>query len=239
MSRLSPITETEKEMFLKYWEDPYYEGFSSWKKYLEISLEFFKKEEDSYANKIKKFDKTHGGKFYENERVIGGGFTLDGHEQYFEEVYSLSVSKGKVFPLILMGVYTDFESTLIGICKKIEKIKPEFGPFKGSKITECKDNYLCKHDFLNLKFSETLNILWNKIDIFRELRNVFTHDNPIDITRKNGPNKLTVVKSIQDISVNENNFVSFDNEKPLLDFIDACDGFISNLITEIANKIYK
>ncbi len=100
-------------------------------------------------------------------------------------------------------------------------------------------------------FSESLNTSWDSILQFKALRNLLVHsDNPIDITKlekskkdgtikKIGEERLSLVKNIQDISVNENNWVSFENEKPLLNFIGVCDGFISNLITEIANKIYE
>jgi hypothetical protein len=250
MSRLNQRQQTEKEMFLEDWEEPYYNGLSSWREYLEISLEFFKKEFKSYNEKIKEIDKIHAGKFYEIDDDFAGVYTVDGHEVYEDDMISLSVAKEKVFPLILIGIYTEFESTLIGICKKLERIKPELGAFNGVNITNCKDNYLCKSEILNLVFSESLNTSWKEINEFRELRNLLAHgDNPIDVTRikkaksgaikKAGEERLALVRCIQDVSVAENYYVTFDNEKPLLNFIGICDGFISNLITEIANKIYE
>ncbi len=153
MSRLNQEykKQTEKEMFLEEWEEPYYNGLSSWREYLEISLEFFKKEFKSYNEKIKEIDKIHEGKFYEVDDGFAGVYTIDGHDVYEDDMIALSVAKDKVFPLILMGVYTDFEKTLIGICKRLEYLKPNLQSFKGDKITECKD-YLCGPNILNIVF---------------------------------------------------------------------------------------
>lgn len=240
MSRLSQEykKQTEKEIFLEEWDDPYYNGFSSWREYLEISLEFFKKEFKSYNEKIKEIDKIHAGKFYPIPDYFALGYTIDGHDVYEDDMIALSGAKDKVLPLILMGIYTDFEKTLIGICNGIREVKPAIKPFNGDKITECK-YYLFDSNNVNLIFSETLKSLWDEINNFRHLRNVFAHENPIDIVRKKGAERLDGVKNIKDISVNGNNWVSFDNENPLIEFIKTCDGFIGNLIDEIANKIYE
>jgi hypothetical protein len=240
MSRLNQEykEQTEKEIFLEEWDEPYYYGFSSWKEYLKISLDFFNTEFKNYNEKIKEIDKIHKGKFYETDDDFAGVSTIDGHDVYEDDMIALSVAKDKVLPLILMGIYTDFEKTLIGICNGIREVKPAIKPFNGNKITECKD-YLFDTNNVNLIFSETLKSLWDEINNFRELRNVFAHDNPIDIVRKKGAERLDGVKNIKDISVNGNNWVSFDNENPLIEFIKTCDGFIGNLIEEIANKIYE
>lgn len=235
MSRLNTNIKTDKDKFLEYWKEPYYYGFSSWKEYLDISLEFFNKEFESYKNKIEEFDKIHKGKFIEVDDGLGDVYTIDGMDVYGDNTIALTKSYEKVFPLILIGIYTDFESTLKGICEKVDKIKSNLKPLKGKYIFDCK-THLCSTKSINLIFSITLNTQWDKIDKYRELRNLFAHDdNPIDISNTNS--RLNIVKGIKDITVTKNNFVSFDNEKPLLDFIATCDSFISTLIKEIAKKI--
>jgi len=169
MSRSTPQKTTDR--YIARYDYPIGNRFEIWTTFFNDTVSLFQRECNDISEKIKKFDEQH------SEHA---GF--DGIEQYLDDVTDNADCTDKILPLAYIGAFNHFEKYFKTLCSDIREgnwMSLE-KPFNGRYVNNCKDYIINEGVITSHQFTE-LELLWDKINGYTELRNVFAHndyDNP-------------------------------------------------------------
>lgn len=256
MSRTTDQPSTPASAFIQHFEHSVYKNFSFWKEFSVKALALYKNEQKLQQQKIKLFDAEQAGRKAEFDEH-GSPMMTDGWEAHEDEALSLDFQKSQILPLLFVGAFNHFEKSLKDlveeICHQLE------GNYNAEKLAEAKKHIAGKRykkdgkskkdkplkyqyigDVEELLLDAELVILcksslkdiWATINLYKELRNIFAHnDNPIDIVKY--PNRKKKVIQIPGVMIISGH-VKLDDINIVLDSCNTYEEFTCQLIEEIS-----
>jgi len=220
MSRNTPQKTTDR--YIARYDYPIGNRFEIWTTFFNDAVSLFQRECNDISEKIKKFDEQH------SEHA---GF--DGIEQYLDDVTDNVDCTDKILPLAYIGAFNHFEKYFRTLCSDIKDGNwiSLSTAFSGRYVGHCKKYLISNRLITNHQFKE-LDLLWERVDGYKELRNVLAHNDYENPCR----DRIMKLEKIG-IKIIEARIQSITNAGILNNSIATYDEFITKLVEKIGKNL--
>jgi len=245
MSRTTDKPLTPSAEFLLYFEHSHLKDFSFWVEFSRKALLLYGKEKIYLNNRIKALDK----ELLSGIELDGNGNRIlyDAWDINEDEVFNLENQDNEILPLMFIGAYKDFEKKLKDLvegifnqiqgkydAKKINKAQKTIGSKKEYKFISDVDSVLSNSGLISIKETSILSEKWTAIENYKELRNVFAHnDFPLTDNKR-----LEKIRTVVGENVTDKGYILTLPVDLIPNTCNLYTEFMNLLILKIAEKVF-